>query len=86
VIGLERRRRDLVRALSGTNVWQTLYLAVIFVGGVLVLATSIGELNATDFGLRHMCLSVPPVDRGTFAGVLVPYADRAFRFPRASSG
>ena len=77
MIDLERRRRDLARALSGTNVWQTLYLAVIFVGGVLVLATSISELNATNFGLRWTIFAALTMVGG-FARLRLPNVPASF--------
>jgi putative nucleotidyltransferase with HDIG domain len=64
VIDLERR-------------WQTVYLAVIFVGGVLVLATSIGELNATNFGLRWTIFAALTMVGG-FARLRLPNVPASF--------
>jgi putative nucleotidyltransferase with HDIG domain len=73
----ERRRRDLAKALSQTNVPQTVYLSVVFVGGMLVLATSIGELNATNFGLRWTIFAALTMIGG-FARLRLPNVPASF--------
>jgi len=72
-----RRRCDLAGTLSQANVWQTVYLAIIFVGGVLVLATSVRELNATDYGLRWTIFAALTMVGG-FARLRLPNVPASF--------
>ena len=69
----ERRRRDLASALSQTNV----YLTIIIAGGTLVLATSIYELNATNYGLRWTIFAVLTMVGG-FARLRLPNVPASF--------
>ena len=73
----ERRRRDLANALSQTNVPQTVYLSVVFVGGMVVLATSIREVNATNFGLRLTIFAALTMIGG-FARLRLPNVPASF--------
>jgi putative nucleotidyltransferase with HDIG domain len=77
VVEAERRCRERATALSRTNVRQTVYLSVIFVGGMLVLATSIRELNATDYGVRWTIFAALTMVGG-FARLRLPNVPASF--------
>ena len=76
-LGPERRRRELAGALSRTNVRQAVYLTLIFVAGLLALATSIRELNATDYGLRWTIFAALTMVGG-FARLRLPNVPASF--------
>jgi putative nucleotidyltransferase with HDIG domain len=76
-VGVERRCRDLAAGLSRRDGSQFVYLATIFVCGVLVLVTSIRELNATDFGL-HWTIFAALTMVGGFARLRLPNVPASF--------
>ena len=67
----------MASALSQTNVGQTVYLAIVFVGGVLALATSIRELNATNYGLSWTIFAALTMVGG-FARLRLPNVPASF--------
>jgi putative nucleotidyltransferase with HDIG domain len=64
-VDAQRWSRALANARADMNLGQVAYLAIIFVAGTLALATSIQELNATNYWLRWTIFAVLTIVGGS---------------------